>query len=75
MSLLPPRLGYYRSDGVRRGEVPINETFWAPFDAHDPVLVQELILGLTLTPAQKVDLAMAENTKICKEIDMVGFVF
>lgn len=66
MSILPPKFHYFQSDGIQRGEVPMNETFWAPFDAYDPVLVQELILGLTLTPAQKADLYMAENTKICK---------
>ena len=38
----------------------------APFDAHDPILIQEILLGLTRTPAEKADLAMAENTKICE---------
>jgi hypothetical protein len=52
-------------DGTQRGSIPTNETYWAPFDSHDPFLVQELILGLTLTPAQKVNLATATNTKLC----------
>ena len=43
-----------------------NSSYWAPFDAHDPALVQQILLGLTRTPAEKVDLAMARDTKICK---------
>ena len=59
-------------DGKKTGEVPLNETYWAPFDAHDPILIQEIILGLTLTPAQKVDLGMARNTKLCKLVQMTS---
>ena len=53
-------------NGNFRTEVPFNSSYWAPFDAHDPTLVQEILLGLSRTPAEKADLAMAENTKICK---------
>lgn len=66
VSMMPPNLSYFSADGVKRGSIPTNETYWAPFDVHDPFLVQELVLGLTLTPAQKVSLAMASNTKLCK---------
>ena len=52
--------------GNWRTDVPFNSSYWAPFDAHDPILIQEILLGLTRTPAEKADLAMAENTKICK---------
>ena len=54
--------------GHWRAEVPFNSSYWAPFDAHDPVLLQEILLGLTRTPAEKADLAMAENIKICKSL-------
>jgi len=53
-------------DGRRAREVALNETYWAPFDAHDPRLVQQLALGLTRAPAQRVDLGMADNTKHCE---------
>ena len=52
--------------GNWRTDVPFNSSYWAPFDAHDPILIQEILLGLTRTPAEKADLAMAENTKICE---------
>lgn len=48
------------------GIIALNETYWAPFDAHDPVYVQDLMLGLTLTPAHKVNLGLAHNVKLCK---------
>ncbi len=48
--------------------MPLNETYWNPTDAHDPVLVQQLVQGLTLAPAQRMDLGMARNTKLCETI-------
>jgi len=53
-------------NGKLRAEVPMNSTFWAPFDAHNPDLLQEIILGMTLTAAEKVDTSFAKNTKFCK---------
>ena len=57
---------FYFQSGNWRTDVPFNSSYWAPFDAHDPILIQEILLGLTRTPAEKADLAMAENTKICE---------
>ena len=47
-------------------QVPLNATYWAPLDAHDPIKVQQIMLGLTKTSAEKMDLALARDTKICK---------
>lgn len=52
--------------GKLLSEVPLNSTYWAPIDAHDPVKVQQIMLGLTKTSAEKMDLALARDTKICK---------
>ena len=46
--------------------MPLNSTYWAPVDAHDPVRVQQIMLGLTKTSAEKMDLALARDTKICE---------
>ena len=46
--------------------MPLNSTYWAPVDAHDPVRVQQIMLGLTKSSAEKMDLALARDTKICK---------
>ena len=51
--------------GKLLSQVPLNHTYWAPIDAHDPVKVQQIILGLTKTSAEKMDLALARDTKIC----------
>ena len=45
--------------------MPLNSTYWAPIDARDPVKVQQIMLGLTKTSAEKMDLALARDTKIC----------
>ena len=47
-------------------EVPLNSTYWAPVDAHDPIRVQQIMLGLSKIPAEKMDLALARDTKICE---------
>ena len=47
-------------------QVPLNSTYWAPIDVHDPVKVQQIMLGLTKTSSEKMDLALARDTKICK---------
>ena len=47
-------------------QAPLNSTYWAPLDAHDPIKVQQIMLGLTKTSAEKMDLALARDTKICK---------
>ena len=65
MSLMPGALLY---EGRARRRVPLNSTFWAPFDAHDPTLVQQIVLGLALSPAQNLDLNVAEGAKRCKGI-------
>ena len=74
MSLMPGSLLYVsaaaaaaaaKESGIRR-QVPLNATFWAPFDAHDPLLVQEIVLGLALSPAQNLDLNVAEGAKRCE---------
>ena len=70
MSLMPGSLLYVKvanakEGGIRR-QVPLNATFWAPFDAHDPLLVQEIILGLALSPAQNLDLNVAAGAKRCE---------
>ena len=44
----------------------MNSTYWAPFPAHDTRTVQELVMGLINSKAQKVDLNMAPGTKHCK---------
>ena len=46
--------------------MPLNSTYWAPIDVHDPVKVQQIMLGLTRTSSEKMDLALARDTKICK---------
>lgn len=74
MSLLPPNLYFVQGDGKIRGEVPLNETYWAPKDAQDSTSVQELILGLSLTPAQKADLTMAKNTKLFRNEDLLSSI-
>ena len=69
MSLMPGSLLYVsaatKESAIRR-QVPLNATFWAPFDAHDPLLVQEIVLGLALSPAQNLDLNVAEGAKRCE---------
>ena len=70
MSLMPGSLLYVsaaaaKESGIRR-QVPLNATFWAPFDAHDPLLVQEIVLGLALSPAQNLDLNVADGAKRCE---------
>ena len=54
--------------GKLLSQVPLNHTYWAPIDAHDPVKVQQIMLGLTKTSAEKMDLALARDTKICMYI-------
>ena len=49
--------------------MPLNSTYWAPIDVHDPVKVQQIMLGLTRTSSEKMDLALARDTKICKNIE------
>ena len=44
----------------------MNSTYWAPFTAHHTNTVQELLMGLISSSAQKVDLNMAPGTKHCK---------
>lgn len=68
MSLMPGSLLYVenKGGGFRRRTVPLNATFWAPFDAHDPLLVQEIVLGLALSPAQNLDLNVADGAKRCE---------
>ena len=44
----------------------MNSTYWAPFTAHHTKTVQELLMGLISSSAQKVDLNMAPGTKHCK---------
>ena len=72
MSLMPGSLlyvgvaAYEGGDGFRRRTVPLNATFWAPFDAHDPLLVQEIVLGLALSPAKNLDLNVADGAKRCE---------
>ena len=61
--------------------MPLNSTYWAPIDARDPVKVQQIMLGLTKTSAEKMDLALARDTKICMyiflkdEIEAVVIIF
>ena len=74
MSLMPGSLLYVSGvakegegeGGLHRRRVPLNATFWAPFDAHDPLLVQEIVLGLALSPAQNLDLNIADGAKRCE---------
>ena len=44
----------------------MNTTYWAPFTAHHTNTVQELLMGLVSSSAQRVDLNMAPGTKHCK---------
>ena len=44
----------------------MNSTYWAPFTAHNTNTVQELLMGLISSSAQKVDLNMAPGTKHCE---------
>ena len=44
----------------------MNSTYWAPFTAHNTTTVQELLMGLISSSAQKVDLNMAPGTKHCE---------
>ncbi len=44
------------------------------FDFFHEGLLQEILLGLTLTPAEKVDLGIAVDTKFCKYINFPYFV-
>ena len=53
--------------------MPLNSTYWAPVDAHDPVRVQQIMLGLTKTSAEKMDLALARDTKICESYHMITY--
>ena len=57
---------FFLQKGNVLNEVPLNSTYWAPVDAHDPVRVQQIMLGLTKTSAEKMDLALARDTKICE---------
>ena len=78
MSLMPGSLLYVSAEakeGRVRRRVPLNSTFWAPFDAHDPTLVQQIVLGLALSPAQNLDLNVAEGAKKCEGIGGVGADF
>ena len=50
---------FFLQKGNVLNEVPLNSTYWAPVDAHDPVRVQQIMLGLTKTSAEKMDLALA----------------
>ena len=53
-------------NGKKKGDVAMNSTYWAPFPAHDTRVVQELVMGLINSKAQKVDLNMAPGTKHCE---------
>ena len=53
-------------NGERTGELGMNSTYWAPFTAHNTNTVQELLMGLISSSAQKVDLNMAPGTKHCE---------
>ena len=55
--------------------MPLNSTYWAPVDAHDPVRVQQIMLGLTKTSAEKMDLALARDTKICESFISYDYLF
>ena len=44
----------------------MNSTYWAPFTAHNTNTLQELLMGLVSSSAQRVDLNMAPGTKHCK---------
>ena len=65
-SLLPGKLELYSPNGERTGELGMNSTYWAPFTAHHTNTVQELLMGLISSSAQKVDLNMAPGTKHCE---------
>jgi len=62
-SLLPATLPLLSPSGNKNGEIPLNSSYWAPFDAHDTRKVQELVMGLLSSRSQKVDLNMAPGTK------------
>ena len=64
--ILDEHIFFYLQKGNVLNEVPLNSTYWAPVDAHDPVRVQQIMLGLTKTSAEKMDLALARDTKICE---------
>ncbi len=59
--------------GILRKRVPLNSTYWAPSDAHDPKKVQQILLGLSKTSAEKMDLALARDTKICTFNKIINF--